>query len=209
MIVELSAFINRNLSWHNYLWRKPIAFCQHSVPSWTEKTSKIKVDDKKMNNFDWSLQPLTLCLKFLGIPLNFTKKGTSPNIVAILVSIFGFCIIGANFFNGQRGIEIDQLEFMKKVHEFDSPFLYFKKNMYGLIKLVKLISEMIFFCYIPFIHFVFILTVLFDPNWKKLIGLLKKIQRKMKLDAEFHRKCRRHCFAALIFLSVVSKNYTT
>ena len=166
---------------------------------------EIKMDKKKMNNFDFSLKPLTICLKFLGIPLNFTKKGTSAKIIAILVSLFGCCIIGANFdLNSQRGIEIDQLDFMKKVQEFDSPYLYFEKNSFGLIKLIKTISEMIFFCYVPFIHAVFIVTILFDPNWKKLIGLLEKIQREIKLDKEFHRKCQRHCFAALISLSIVS-----
>ena len=157
-------------------------------------------------NFDWSLKPLTVCLAFFGIPLNFNKKGMSPKIVAIFVSIFGCCIIGANFFfNGQRGLEIEQLEFMKEVQNFESPYTYFKFNPYGLIKLIKYISEMIFFCYVPFIHFVFIATVLFDPNWKKLIGLLEKIQRKVELDDEFYRKCRRHCFAALITLLLVSK----
>ena len=162
--------------------------------------------DNNIKSFDWSLKPLTIFLKFLGIPLNFTKEGASHKIVAIFVSFFGLCIIGSNFaFNSQRGIEIDQLDFMKEVQNFESPFLYFKKNPHGLIKLVKLISEMIFFCYVPFIHAVFILVVLLDPNWKKLIGLLEKVQKKMKLDEEFHRKCRRHCFAAFISLFVVSK----
>ena len=158
-----------------------------------------------MNDFDWSLKPLMTSLNFLGIPMNFTKNGDSPKIITLFVAIFGCCIVGANFFlNGQRGIEIDQLDFMKEVYNFESPFLYFEKNPHGLIKLVKLISEMIFFCYVPFIHAIFMLTVLFDANFKKLIGLLEKIQRKMKLDEEFHRKCRRHCFAALISLSIVS-----
>ena len=161
---------------------------------------------KKMNNFDWSVKPLTIFLKFLGIPLNLTKKQSWPKIDAIFVSVFGCCIIGANFaLNGQRGIEIDQLDFMKEVQNFESPFLYFKKNPHGLIKLVKLISEMIFFCYVPFIHVVFICTVLFDSNWKTLNVLLEKIQRKMKLDEEFHRKVRWHCFGALIFLFLVRK----
>ena len=160
---------------------------------------------ERLNNFNWSLKPLTIFLRILGIPLNFTKKGTSPKIVEIFASIFGCFIIGANFaLNSKRGIEIDQLEFMKEVYNFDSPFLYFKKNPHGLIKLVKLISEMIFFCYVPFIHFFFIATVLLDPNWKKLAGLLEKIQRKMKLDEIFHQKCRRHCFLALISLAIVS-----
>ena len=148
---------------------------------------------------------MTICLKFLGIPLSFIKKGDSSKIVVIM-SLFGCCIIGANFvLNGQRGLEIDQLEFMKEVQNFDSPYTYFKKNPYGLIKLIKYISEMIFFCYVPFIHVVFMLTILLDPNWRKLIGLLDKIQRKMKLDDEFYRKVRWHCQAALISLFLVSK----
>ena len=125
----------------------------------------------------------------------------------MFVSIFGCCIVGANFIlNGQRGIEMDQLDFMKEVYNFDSPFLYFQKNPHGLIRLVKIISEMILFCYVPFIHVIFIGTVLFDPKRKKLIDLLEKIQRKVKLDEEFHRNCRRHCIAALMSLLIVNKN---
>ena len=161
---------------------------------------------ERLSRFSLSLKPLTICLNFFGIPFNFARNGASSKMVAILVSILGCCIIGANYvLNGQRGLEIDQLEFMKEVKEFDSPFLYFKEHMYGLIKLVKLISEMIFFCYVPFIHVTFMLTVLFDPNWKKLISLLEKIQREIKLDEEFHKKVRRHCFIALISLFLVSK----
>ena len=183
---------------------EPIAFGQQSVRRWTGKMSKGKMAVNQINSFHWSLRPLEFFLKCVGIPLSLSKKGIWPKM---MIATFGLCIIGANFaFNGQRGIEIDQLDFMKEVQNFDSPFLYFKKNSFGLIKLVKLVSEMIFFCYVPFIHVVFMLTVLFDPNWKKLIILLEKIQRKMKLDEEFHRKCRRLCFAALISLFIVSKN---
>ena len=93
---------------------------------------------------------------------------------------------------------------MEEVQNYESPYTYFKFHTYGLIKLVRVISEMILFCYVPFIHVIFIFSVLFDPNWKKLIGILEKIQTEMKLDEEFHRACRRQCFMAHFLLIVVS-----
>ena len=150
---------------------------------------------------------MTFCLKLVGIPLDFSiqSKNQSPRLMKWLVPLFGLTIVVANFvFNGSRGIEIDQLKFMNNVQDFESPFTYFKFNPFGIVKLVKLMSEMIFFCYVPFIHVAFMATVLFDPNWKKLVVLLEKIQREMKLDEEFHRKCRLHCLIALLSLLAVS-----
>ena len=157
----------------------------------------------KMNNqFQSSLKPLTLCLGLVGIPFNFRSNRSA------LKCILGLIIIGANFgLNGPRGIDISQLKFMEDINLFESPFTYLQFNPFSIVKLVKIISEMIFFCYVPFIHFVFIATVLMDPNWKKLIGLLEKIQLEMKLSDSFHLKCRLHCLIALFSLLAVSRLY--
>ena len=158
-------------------------------------------DEQKQ--FQWSLKPLTVCMKFVGIPLSFSRSPKSKSSAKCIV-IF-LAIVTANLtINGPRGVEIVQLDFMNNVQNFDSPFLYFKENPQGLIKLVKVISEMIFFCYVPIIHVAFLVTVLFDPNWKKLIGLLEKIQTEMKLDEKFHQKCRRQCYLALFQLLMAS-----
>ena len=93
---------------------------------------------------------------------------------------------------------------MEARHYYDSPFQYLKQNPFAIVKLFAIIADMAFFCYVPFIHVTFIVMVLFDPNWKKLVTILSKIQREMKLDNEFHRKCRKICFLALFQLFVVS-----
>ena len=155
--------------------------------------------------FDFSLNPLKTCLQFAGIPLNWSAKKKTNTVVKTLVLLVA--IITANLFtNGPRGIEISRFEFMEQREKYDSSFIYLKINPYGIIKLVTIISDMAFFCYVPFIHVTFVATVLFDPNWKKLIGLLDKIQRELKLDEKFHRKCRRICFVALFQLAIVSGN---
>ena len=160
-------------------------------------------------DFNSNLNPLSTCLELVGIPLNsFTKKNREKcagKVVFLLVAI-----VSANLFiNGPRGLEIDRLKFLEKIYADDAPFndspyLYLKLNPFAIVKLVKIIAEMIFFCYVPFIHFTFVAMIFFDPNWKKLIGLLDKIQREMKLNDEFHCKCSRICLAALFQLVIVS-----
>ena len=168
-----------------------------------------KQKQEEKNRFQWSLKPLTVGLIFVGIPLNvlLTKRS---KLFSSIVALLGSVIVSSNFFfNGSRGIEMAQLKFMEDTKLFESSFVYFRFNSFGLIKLVKVISEMIFFCYVPIIHIAFMLSVLFDPNWKKLISLLDKIQMEMKLDEEFHGKCRRQCFMILFMLFIaVSKMYS-
>ena len=163
-------------------------------------------------DFNSSLKPLSTFFQFVGIPLNwFAKKKKKKPTVKILTFIILVAIVTANlFFNGPRGIEIGRFKFMEKIYTEevrykDSPFLYLKFNPFGIVKLVGIIADMAFFCYVPFIHVAFVAMILLNPNWKKLIGLLDKIQREMKLDEEFHRKCRQICFVALFQLAIVSQ----
>ena len=161
-------------------------------------------------NFDWSLYPLSVCLLFVGFPLKWSakkqKKLTGISLVLLVA------IVSANLLiNGPRGIEMGRFKFMEKIHENgirqfkDSPFLFLKYNPFAIVKLVGIIADMAFFCYVPFVHVTFFAMILLNPNWKKLIGLLEKIQRDMKLDEEFHRKCRRMCVVALFHLATVSE----
>ena len=162
------------------------------------------------DTFDWSLKPLVIFFKFFGFPLNFSnsRPTNQPKIRILKIAVpivFGLCLVTANLVvNGPRGIEIFRLKFMEDVKNFDSPYVYFKTNPFGIVKLVKIISEMIFFCYVPFIHVTFIASILFDRNWKKLVGIFKEIQNEMKLSEEFYRNCRRKCYMALFLLALVS-----
>ena len=163
----------------------------------------------KKEDFGWSLNPLTTFLQlFLGIPLSCSTIKKKKSKIKIL-ALFAAIVVTNLFINGPRGIEISRFQFMSKIYsndKYESSYRYLKENPFGIVKLVKIIADMAFFCYVPFIHITFVATILFDPNWKKLIEILDKIQRKMKLDKEFHRKCRRMCFMALVQLSIVNIN---
>ena len=157
-------------------------------------------------DFNWSLKPLSTFLQFVGIPLNWSTKKKKKNfIVKIFTIAVLVAIVSANLFvNGPRGIEISRFKFMEERDRYDSSFTYLREKQFAIVKLMTIISDMAFFCYVPFIHVTFVAMIHFDPNWKKLIGLLNKIQKEMKLDDQFHRKCRRICFAALFQLAIVS-----
>ena len=159
--------------------------------------------NSKVKQFDWSFKPLTLFLKFLGIPLNFSSN--SNRKTTICVSLLGCFIILANLvLNGPRGLEIKRFQWMQEISKFESPFLYFKAHPYGVIKLVKIMSDMIFFSYVPTIHIIFSMSaVLWSRNWTELILMLSTIQQKLKLSKEFYRKCHRQCIFAMFLLTLV------
>ena len=151
-------------------------------------------------DFDWSLSPLSICLQFSGIPLNWsTKKNRWPK------KLFPFCLILAIIvtnviINGPRGIEISRFKFMEVVYDdkFESPFVYLKENPFAIVKLVTIIADMAFFCYVPFIHVTFVAMVLFDPSWKRMIETLDKIQRVVSLNEEFYKKMPENVFLGAI-----------
>ena len=162
--------------------------------------------NEQVQRFNQSFKPILVCLKFVGIPLNFYNKQQKSRKVFIAVPIIlGCCLVLSNLFlNGPRGIELQRLDWMKDIRNFESPREYFKTNPFGIIKLVKIISDMIFFCYVPFIYLVFIGTIVFDPNWSKMILILQKIHREMKLSLEYYYKCRRLCYITLFLFLAVS-----
>ena len=160
--------------------------------------------DEGICHFQWSFQPLTFCLKFLGIPFNFSDKKT-PRKALVFVPLLCCCIILANFIiNSPRVFEPGCLNWMKEIDNFESPFTYFKANPFGIIRLLKLISNMIFFCYVPFLHLTFVIMVLFGNDWgENMMFILQKIQQYIKPSKEFHRKLRKRCFVAMLLLAVV------
>ena len=164
-----------------------------------------------MSNLHWSFNPLSMCLQFVGIPLNWANKKKKKKKPPIKVIVVLLAIVLANFFiNGSRGFEFGRFTFMEEIYYENAPFngspyLYLKYKPFGIVKLVGIITEMVFFSYVPFVHVTFVATILFDHNWKTLIFLLDKIQHEMKLDEQFYQKCRRICFVVLFQLAIVSE----
>ena len=153
------------------------------------------------NQFQWSLQPLIICANVLGIPINVSR---SNKRIVLLVTLVGCGIIASNLvLNGPRGIDVSRLDWMQDVAKFNNPWAYFKVNPFGIIKLVKIISEMIFFCYVPVLHLTLTAMFLRSHQWKKFVVFLDTIQREMKLSQEFHRKCRMRCFLGVFYLILV------
>ena len=154
-------------------------------------------------NFHWSLKPLTKILHCLGIPLTF-HNGPPRKVFIVLVPLLGCGIILANLIiNGPRVFESGSFKWMEDIQKFDSPFTYFEHNPFGIVKLLKIISDAIFFLYVPFMHIAFVAKLLFGRDWKELLFILEKIRHEMKLDKEFYKKCRRQCYWGIFLLILV------
>ena len=161
----------------------------------------------KSPNFDWSLKPLIVCMKFV---LGLNLGSQTSRFARFLVPLFGFFIILCNLvFNGPCSVT---RAFMKKMtfmsaDYYNSSYTLVKSEPYAMLELVSNSCTLLFFMSTPLIHFGFMAKVLLTQNWTKLWSLLLEIQRKMKLDPKFHRQCRRHCYGALALLVFVTNKY--
>ena len=82
-------------------------FLSYAGAQLLEAKMKVKED------FSSSLNPLSTCLQFVGIPLNFSARKNRKMFAAKVVFLL-VAIVSANFFiNGPRGIEIGRLNFGK------------------------------------------------------------------------------------------------
>ena len=91
-------------------------------------------------NFSWSLNPLSTCLQFAGIPLKWSTKKENKSTIKAL--IFLVAIVTANFvINGPRGIEISRFEFMEEREFHSSSFTYLKLYPFAIVKLVGIIAD--------------------------------------------------------------------
>ena len=160
--------------------------------------------------FQWSLKPLILVGNLVGLPLNVAgTEGNRRRIADVirLVLVASFCcfILVANL--GLNGRNLLDFKYLKRklgnISGFDSPYEYFKANPQGLITLVRDLTNKWFFAAVPCIHFTFMAKLLLTRNWTDLWTIILRIQNKMKLDGTFHRKCRKHCIGAILYLVVV------
>ena len=102
---------------------------------------EMESNGQQITTFYWSLKPLTFCLGFVGIPINFSDKKLRRKVIILLIA---FSIILANLiFNGPRVFEPGCLKWMEDIEKFESPYTYFKTNSFGIVKLVKIISNML------------------------------------------------------------------
>ena len=164
------------------------------------------MESKNETKFQWSLKPLLFVSKCVGLPLRWPSFSRNrPSFVAaihlLLILIVCLIVLGANaFINRKRLIDFTDLkERLENISAFESPFVYFKANPHGLIVLINEMLDKFFFAAVPFIHLIFLITIAMTRNWTGLLNILEK----MKLDAQLHRKCRKHCIAATLVLLMV------
>ena len=170
------------------------------------RTDRLSQGREKLNNFSWSLKPLVVFMKFvLGLNLNCNHRNSFH--VRFLVPGLGFFIILCNFFvNGPCNFNTNIID-PYEAKKYDSAFTYVAEEPNSLVKLVGYTVNLMFLLAAPIIHITFMANVLFTQNWTDLWAILDKIQRKMKLNEEFHQKCRRHCFVGLFLLLLVNIIY--
>ena len=157
------------------------------------------------SGFNWSLKPLFYITRILiGAPSSLTQI---YSIKSLLFLLFGCFILLLNLLiNGPRNIDIERFEWMETFQFFDNGWQYFEHYPEALLELVTDVTYIIFFLAIPLIHLIFLLKVFLSRMWTSLSASLQKIQIEMELNAEFHRKYRRRCLVALLFLILVKQH---
>ena len=151
--------------------------------------------------FDWSLKPFTSLMKLL-LGLNVDAVQQSLSVRLTIPAIGFFVIICHLVINGPCGVYSSTVSSADwKV--YDSAFTFVSANPKAMAALVGDICRIAFFLVTPVIHIVLMAHVLLTNHWKDLWLTLKKIQNKMNLDKDFYRKCRCHCFIALVLLLLV------
>ena len=164
---------------------------------------------RRRNNLEWSLKPFLISMKFI-LGLDFTNVSNLNCVrpVGFLIPAIGFFV--SIFFlvvNGPCGLYSYKKENDddKKFFDYDAPQNR-SEEWHGKVKFIHDIIRFPLFLSSPTIHLVFMIKVLFTNRWRNLWGLLQTIHRKMQLDEQFNRKCRRHCFIALSLLVMVNTN---
>ena len=156
------------------------------------------------NTFDWSLKPLTLWMRFnLGCNLNVSKR--TNNAVRFTVPLLGFFYFFFNLVvNGPCGLFSESAKFDEtKKNRIENQFGI---NLMTKREIVLLFSDVIkfsTFLSVSLIHLIFMSNVFLTSCWNDFWSILQRIQRKMKLDEEFHRKVRRHCLVGILLLILV------
>ena len=150
------------------------------------------------SKFDWSLKPLTVSMTFaLGLNLNCSSKKSI--IIRFLAPVLGFFAIFCNLaVNGPCGFGFI---FYSYNSPYGNAFVRVSGNALSLLDFVRTICTAGFFLSIPLVHLILIINALLAKNWENVWFSLEKIQEKMKLDQEFHRKC--HCCIILVLLILV------
>ena len=164
--------------------------------------------DQTKTSFAITLKPLTIATRFtVGISLNFNEKKGFIGI-RFFTLILGFLFLISNIlFNGPRGINITNFDYMKRTIERQgnlSYYLYFDRNPEMLLQFVFDATSIMFWVAIPLIQLIFFITIMMSQKWQDLVKNLRKVEKEMKLSSLVFRNCHKDCISALFLLILVS-----
>ena len=179
---------------------------------------------KENKKVEWSLKPILVCMKFLGIQL---PPHANLFSMAIFARVFSCIVFLANLlFNGQMvlycfyivqsgfqptDLPKSTMENNQTINSFNEPtdyppypdpYLAFEKySQAQTIANYFIIS--ICFTFVPLIHLYFLSTVFFTRLWEDFWTRCILIQRNFNLSTIFYQKCHKRCFTAIFILILV------
>ena len=168
------------------------------------------VSGTSSTSFEWSLKPVLICTKFLGIRFPANSNGfiylasIIARSLACLVFIFNLLVNGqmvVYYFKNFSFFDESAVNVTELLEEMETKS---ERNLIRNQAFVTCFTIFICFSYVPLIHLYFMSTSIFYPRlWGDLWARLQSIQRELDLDGIFHRRCRKTCCAvSLLFLLV-------
>lgn len=156
--------------------------------------------------WDWSLKPLNICMKFAGInlisPLSRKTSATASFLIPTLLS--GMIFLSNAIINSPRLLYLARLDFMRNNRDCEvSPWLCTRSHPEYLLMFTYQIAGVVLNLILPLIHIVFFVVTLILSNWRDLWFSMKKLQREIKLNETFHKTCRKKCLFATLLLLLV------
>ena len=164
------------------------------------------VQETKKHSFDWSLAPLKWVTRFtVGASIDFVNEKKRPSISTRLIFVLlgCFALFSNLLINGPRGINISNFDWMTRIQNFESPYLYFKEDPDALLQFVLDVTSICFFVAIPLMQIIFLASALFGNDSNQSIHNLMLIQKHFKLSSKFYQKSRNLCIVALLVLFLV------
>lgn len=160
--------------------------------------------NRKRNAFQWSLKPVLIFMRILGIRLDVSNS-ISPCSRLVINSVFGL-FLASMVTISYKTLFIKHLDFSEttaKVIEKMTP-----DDQKQLLLLMIFVTFANGLDFILFYGSYIVLTV-FSLNgiWDKLWSTLMEIQREFHLDKTFHRKIRRSCYIGIAVFVLVKIKY--
>lgn len=144
--------------------------------------------------FEWSLKPILLWMKLLGIKLDTSTQTSYWVYLMILITSCSVLLHNS------------LVNFVSLITNF-SIFWGVKFSATSKVDLIYNSSarlvDLIFLVGIP-VAFTFFTRMC--GHWKNLWENLVQIQEEMNLSLHFHQRCRKHCYLALFLLALVNPN---